>query len=102
MRAKIYEYSNDGVISFKENAIYGGSGWELEVELPDFLNPYEAVTGDTVLEPKDSFPQFLSECLRENKGTPCVCVTFGKNTPNTRFYNLKVISKKEADLALYL
>ncbi len=37
MKAKIYEYQDNGVTNFKGNAIYGGSGWELEVELPDFF-----------------------------------------------------------------
>lgn len=105
MKAKIYEYAENGITSFKENAVYGGlgSGWELEVEIPDFLNPYTTVCGDTVIQPENSFPQTISECLRANGGKPCLCVTWGKNNPsNSKYYMLNVISRKEADLALYL
>lgn len=103
MKVKIYEYQDNGATYFKETAIYGvGGGLELEVELPDFLNPYETENGEVVIEPENSFPQFLTDCLCENNGKPCICVTYGKNIPISRYYNLKVYSRQWKDLARFL
>lgn len=103
MVTKIYEYIDNGNRYFKEKPIYCGSGWENLVEIPEFLNPYESITGDTVIEPDDSYPQFLSDCLRVNTTQgPCLCVTYSKNVPVFKYYNLKVISREEVNLVRYL
>lgn len=104
MKAKIYEYQDNGVTNFKGNAIYGGSGWELEVELPDFLNPYETVCGEIAIDPENSYPQSLTDCLHVGRyGNPCLCVAYGRwGLPAFKYYGLKVVSRKETDLALYI
>lgn len=104
MIAKIYEYNNGGEVSFSDKCICdGGSGWELEVELPDFLNPYETVCGDLAIQPEQSYAQGLSEILIPSAQLkPCIAVTYGLFAPETRYYNLKTLSRREISLAQYI
>lgn len=104
MKCKIYEYLEGGQRFFKENVILCGYGWELEVELPDFVKTYESVLGETIISIENSYPQTLSECLRASKDEkPCLCIGYSNGgTPTFKYYNLKVISREEINLARYL
>lgn len=104
MKAKIYEYLDNGQKFFKEQKILCGYGWELEVELPNFLKTYESALGETIIEMEDSYPQSLTECLRvSNHENPCLCIAYGRGgLPTFRYYSLNVLSREEVNLAKYL
>lgn len=104
MKCKIYEYLEDGERYFKEQKILCGYGWELEVELPDFLTTYKSDLGETIIDMENSYPQSLTNCLcRSKDDKPCICVTYGRDgLPTFRHYNLKVLSRTAVNLAMYL
>ena len=104
MKTKIYEYS-DGNGNSKFSPFHvldeGGRGcWELEVDIPDFLNPYETVSGEIAMEPENCFASLLSEALISNSGKPCL--SLATENGSEKYYNLSVDSRTEKSTAMYL
>ena len=102
MKCKIYEYMDNGRKYFKEQKILCRYGWELDVELPDFIKTYESVLGETIIDMEGSYPQSLTECLRVSKHeNPCLCIA-GRGGLPIKYYSLKVLSREGVNLARYL
>lgn len=104
MKTKIYEYSDgNGNSKFSPFHVLDESGrgcWELEVDIPDFLNPYETAYGEIAMEPKNCFVSLLNEALISNSGKPCLSLK--TENGSEKYYNLSVCSRTEKSTAMYL
>lgn len=103
MRSKIYEYHNDiNGTCFSDNFVrdYDGRGcFELEVEIPDNLNPYITVSDNIVVEYNNN-KFMLNEILTSKDDEPCISwfVISGVR----KVEKLKVYSRKEKSTSMYL
>lgn len=104
MKKKIYGYQNvsRGGWWFSEHLTLsdqGGQALEIEVEIPDWLNPYESKYGDTCFV-IGSMPYSLDEILVSNRyGTPGLCLP---DKYGGRIFNLKKLSENWVSRAKYL
>ncbi len=108
MTTKIYEYTNTTpteayITTFKPTLIrdHNGRGcWELEVEIPEELNPYETATGEICIEPEKGWKYSLLETLKTQKGKPVI--TWDSKTGEKKIKILKVKSRTEKSTAIYI
>ena len=104
MKTKIYEYSDgNGNSHFSPFHVIeqGGRGcWELEVDIPDYLNPYETVTGEIAIEPENCFTSGLNESLISKNGKPFIA--FITKNGGEKYYAIHVFSRKEKSTSMYL
>lgn len=103
MRINIYEYPDGTNRFFKDTLVrdYDGTGcWELEVEMPDILNPYPLKMGGFAIEPPKGFSEMLSDCLSNENGKPHIKWTDEFN--ETHSCLLKILSRKERSTSLCL
>lgn len=108
MKTKIYEYTNTTstgayVTTFKPTLIRdnGGRGcWELEVDIPEELNPYETATGEICIEPEKGWKYSLLETLRTQREKPAIVWYTRTGEKKVRF--LKIESRTEKSTAMYL
>lgn len=108
MKTKIYEYTNTTptgayVRTFKPTLIRdnGGRGcWELKVEIPEELNPYETATGEIYIEPEKSWKYSLLESLKTKREKPAIVWYTRTGEKKVKF--LKIESRTEKSTAMYL
>lgn len=104
MKTVLYEYVNgNGTTSYSDSfrRDYEGRGcWELEIEIPDRLNPYTAESGYVCINPGNSFIFHIDEILAKNKEHPEI--SWYEYSGRKHYERLKVYSRKERSTALCL
>ncbi len=103
MITKIYGYqdSTGRIAQYKEHLTFSDNGCalELEVEIPDWLNPYESVCGDICIEIEGSgYP--ISRLLVHNGDNHML--TLALPTLHGGYIALKPISEKWVDAARHI
>ena len=104
MKITVYGYQNEtGKIStYRENLsrdYNGGQALAVEVEIPDSLNPYEAVSGDTCIE-YEGMKHALNEILTVGKADIPTLALPSKD--GTRYIGLKKLSEEWVSKAMHL
>lgn len=104
MKITVYGYQNEiGKISaYRENLskdYTGGQALAVEVEVPDSLNPYESVSGDTCVE-YEGMKYALNEILTVSKDDAPTLALPSKG--GTRYMGLKKISEEWVSKAMYI
>ena len=104
MKAILYEYvDGNGNVSYSDSfhRDYDGRGcWELEVEIPDRLNPYISDFGYVCINPDNGFRCHINEILVKNREAPEI--SWYEYSKRQHYERLKVYSRKERSTALYL
>ena len=103
MRLKIYEYHNgiNGTY-FSDNFVrdFEARGcFELEVEIPDSMNPYITVSDNIAID-HDGHRFMLNEILTSKDGDPCI--SWFVISGIKKVEKLKVYSREEKSTAMYL
>lgn len=103
MKAKIYEYrDNVNGTCFSDNFVrdYGGRGcFELDVEIPDNLDPYITVSDNIAIE-YNGIRFMLNDVLITKNGDPYISLTISSTfTMNEK---LHVYNREEKSTAMYL
>lgn len=105
MKITVYGYqrgTGGGISFYKEHLsrdYSGGQALAVEVEIPDSLNPYEAVSGDTCIE-YEGMKHALNEILTVGKADIPTLALPSKD--GTRYIGLKKLSEEWVSKAMHL
>lgn len=111
MQAKIYEYTEispcgEYITFYKTHLVHGLGGgccWEIETEIPDYLNPSKGDIESIIFispEGNDGFTFELSEILRCKNDKPFI--TWYEYNGKPHYLYLPVLSRTEESTAEYL